>query len=123
MARTNRWESRCSEKLARANYKAADLRVFDTNDLTFEAMFRGDVEAIIMDDVLITSRTDTAAWKLVGELLSREGYGIMLPPGESDLKSAVDGILATLRADGRLSALMQKHRIREGTQPAGLGCP
>ncbi|PKN21649.1 MAG: hypothetical protein CVU65_16495, partial [Deltaproteobacteria bacterium HGW-Deltaproteobacteria-22] len=85
-----------SEKLARATFKAADLRVFETNDLTFEAMFKGEVEALIMDDVLITSRTDTAAWKLVGELLSREGYGIMLPAGEPELKAAVDGILAAL---------------------------
>ncbi len=113
-----------SEVLARARFQKADLRLFDTNDLTLEAMFKGEVEALIMDEVLITTRTDVSDWILEGELLSREGYGVMMPAAEADLKAAVDGVIAAMRADGRLAAMMKRHRIREAASgPAGLGCP
>jgi ABC-type amino acid transport substrate-binding protein len=77
-----------------------------------------------MDEVLITTRTDVSDWILEGELLSREGYGVMMLAGELDLKAAVDGVIAAMRADGRLAAMMKRHRIREAASgPAGLGCP
>jgi ABC-type amino acid transport substrate-binding protein len=76
---------------------------------TVEALRSGDVDMVIMDAA--SSRgyigANPDAFKIVGESLSTEDFGFIFPPG-SELVEAVNGALATMRADGYLDYLDSK---------------
>ena len=87
----------------------AELSEYDTIDLAFMALGNGTVDAVINDEP--TSRSIAAArggFRLVGETLTEEQYGIAMRKGAHDLAAQVNDALAELRSDGTLDRLHAK---------------
>lgn len=87
----------------------AKITEYDTIDLAFMALGNGAVDAVINDEP--TSRTIAAArggYRLVGETLTEEQYGIAMRKDAQELASRINGALAQLRADGTLGRLQAR---------------
>lgn len=84
----------------------AELTEYDTIDLAFMALGNGTVDAVINDEP--TSRSIAAArggFRLVGETLTEEQYGIAMRRDAHELAAKINAALAELRADGTLDRL------------------
>jgi len=82
---------------------------FDQYGLIVQALINGDIDATVMDDVAgqgyIGANPDKL--KIVGEALTNEELGFVFPKG-SELRSAIDAVLAQMKADGTLDEIYAK---------------
>ena len=84
----------------------AQVFSFDNIGAAFLDMANGHLDAVLND--FPTTRAyikSHATAKTVGEILSKEQYGIALRKGEAELRNAVNSALAKLKADGRYRQL------------------
>ena len=87
----------------------AKVTEYDTIDLAFIALGNGTVDAVINDEP--TSRAISAVrggFRLVGDTLTEEQYGIAMRKDATELAAKINAALAELRADGTLTQLQTK---------------
>ncbi|MBT3266589.1 basic amino acid ABC transporter substrate-binding protein [Candidatus Poribacteria bacterium] len=87
----------------------AELTEYDSIDLAFMALGNGTVDAVINDEP--TSRSIAAArggFRLVGDTLTEEQYGIAMRKDAQELAAEINAALTDLRADGTLDSLHAK---------------
>lgn len=82
---------------------------FDQYGLIVQALINGDIDATVMDDVAgqgyIGANPDKL--KIVGDALTNEELGFVFPKG-SELRGAIDAVLAQMKADGTLDEIYAK---------------
>jgi ABC-type amino acid transport substrate-binding protein len=87
----------------------ADITEYDTINLAFMALGNGTVDAVINDEP--TSRAIAATrggFRLVGETLTEEQYGIAMRKDAHELGRRINLALAEIKADGTLAELDAK---------------
>lgn len=76
------------------------FQTFDDHEAGFAALSTGKIEAYASDEVLLagllTRHNASSKFKIAGELLSYEPYGIMFRKGDAQLKDTVDRAFRTL---------------------------
>jgi ABC-type amino acid transport substrate-binding protein len=103
-----------SETAARA-LPGAEVRVYDTLDLALAALSSSEIDLLVCDEALSPARSDPA-FRFVGERLTSESYGVMMPRDDRPLAERVDTILGQLEAEGWLAALAARYGIGGGTE-------
>jgi ABC-type amino acid transport substrate-binding protein len=114
-----------SVEIATKTFPLAHVQQLETTDLVFAALAQRTVDAIVTDDALAAARheTKTKSWTLMGELLSHESYGVLLPRGELELVKAIDDSLGRLRT-GALVDVAAKYELSESLAKDDVGaCP
>jgi len=86
------------------------VRKLETIDLALQDLANGNVAGVVGDAPTLRYliRRGFPTLRVVGDLLTEEHYGIVLRPGDADLREAVNGALARLKADGRFDALHER---------------
>ncbi|PLX69084.1 MAG: amino acid ABC transporter substrate-binding protein [Denitrovibrio sp.] len=98
------------EEWVRANIKGADIRTYKgVPDMILETA-NGRVQAFVTDKIVgaLAIKKQKAPLKLVGDLLYEEHMGIAMRQGNPELKKAIDGALATMKADGTYKDISMK---------------
>jgi len=98
------------EEWVRANIKGADIRTYKgVPDMILETA-NGRVKAFVTDKIVgaLAIKKQKAPLKLVGDLLYEEHMGIAMRQGNPELKKAIDGALATMKADGTYKDISMK---------------
>lgn len=111
-----------SEKYVKENFP--DAKIFPVNSIE-EAMntnlSQDEIDAVIGDEpplqYIINSSGDDQ-FRLVGERLSSEQYGIVLKKG-SDLKAKIDQAITKLKSAGKLEELKTKWKLFDKPPSAG----
>ncbi len=95
----------------------ADVYSFENIGAAFIDMANGNLDAVLNDFPTTQSYIKShGTAKTVGEILSKEQYGIAIRKGDGELRNAVNSALAKIRADGRYNQL---HIKWFGSPPAG----
>ena len=99
--------------MATSRLAQATVREFDTLDGAFAALARGDVDGLLGDAVILTAREEVKAggYRVQPQLLSKDGYGVMMAPGDERMRRRVDAALETLERSGKLPSLRKKYEI------------
>lgn len=97
--------------------EGADVYSFENIGAAFIDMANGNLDAVLNDFPTTQAyiRSHGTA-KTVGEILSKEQYGIAIRKGEAELRDSVNAALVKLKSDGRYRQL---HLTWFGTEPAG----
>lgn len=98
------------EEWVRKNIKDANIRTYKgVPDMILETA-NGRIEAFVTDKIVgaLAIKKQNAPLTLVGDLLYEEYMGIALRQGNPELKKAIDGALATMKADGTYHAISMK---------------
>ncbi|MRS02608.1 transporter substrate-binding domain-containing protein, partial [bacterium] len=94
-----------------AKYLPEDrIQAFETFPFAVQALLAGDLDAIIIDEVVGLGYQGTNAdqLELIGDSISSDELGFIYPKG-SDLKEPVDQALQAMIDDGTLAALQVKY--------------
>ena len=87
----------------------AALTEYDSIDLAFMALGNGTVDAVINDEPTSRAIASTlGGFRLVGETLTEEQYGIAMRKDAHALAGRINSALAELKADGTLTRLHSK---------------
>ena len=86
------------------------VRLYDSVDLGVAALAAGEIDALVVDETLSPARRDER-FRLAGDPLSEEGYGVMARRGEDALLAAVDDILAELERSGWLAEQLRRYEL------------
>jgi polar amino acid transport system substrate-binding protein len=90
----------------------ADVISFDAIGAAFIDMMNGRCDAVIADTpTAALFARDHPDFRMVGEPINRESYGIAFRPGDAALKSAVDATLESLEGDGTLRTLRRRWNL------------
>jgi ABC-type amino acid transport substrate-binding protein len=98
----------------RGQVRSLNITVLEGRDHSdsFHMVEDKTADAFAMDDVLLfglrAASKNPAAYEVVGDSLSAEPYGIMLPKDDPAFKTLVDHEMARLIQDGELNKLYQK---------------
>ena len=90
------------EETIREEAPDADLKLVDTYSECLELLQNKAIDAISTDDVILTGmiiQDDTL--EMVGDKLTTEPYGVGIKDGDKQMKTFVDGVLASVEEDGR----------------------
>lgn len=83
---------------------------FEEKPPMFEALLRGDVDAVICDTPFALYESNRSADLAVAEVLSSgDEYGIAVRKGDDELRSAIDGALKSITADGTYRRLYEEY--------------
>ena len=93
------------------------------HDDALQMVESGEASAFLLDDVLLAGLVarsrDPSLFSIVGEGLSEERYGLMLPRGDSRFKALVDRTLIGLMKSGEAEKLYRRWFVDE-IDPGGL---
>ncbi|NUN50460.1 MAG: basic amino acid ABC transporter substrate-binding protein [Candidatus Brocadiae bacterium] len=95
--------------LDEAKALGATVRAYGTIDLAFQDLANGQIDAIVNDEPV--SRWLVArkpGFKLVGELFTREQYGIATAKGNGELIGKINEALKKIRASGEWERIREK---------------
>jgi len=98
------------EEWVRKNIKDVNIRTYKgVPDMILETA-NGRIDAFVTDKIVgaLAIKKQNAPLTLVGDLLYEEHMGIALRQGNPELKKAIDGALATMKADGTYHAISMK---------------
>jgi polar amino acid transport system substrate-binding protein len=92
------------------------IQAFDTFPFAVQALIAGDLDAIIIDEVVGMGYQGTSADQLdlIGPSISSDELGFIYPLG-SDLVAPVDKAIQAMIDDGTMAKLNQKHFSPEFT--------
>ncbi|MGV8969147.1 MAG: hypothetical protein ACOH1J_01720, partial [Microbacteriaceae bacterium] len=99
-----------------------DPAVFPGDSELQAAVLAGNVDAGIQDLSIVLGAATQSKGKLtvVGQILTDEAYGIMMPKGTPNL-ATINKILAALKADGTLDKLSATYLVEAyGVDPASI---
>ena len=90
--------------------EGATVRTVDTIDQAFDLLARGAADAVINDDIpaLSAMAERPGVFRIAGEPLSRDPWGLVMPLGDTDLCQKVNAALTTIRANGTYAQLFRK---------------
>jgi polar amino acid transport system substrate-binding protein len=94
-----------------AKYLPEDrIQAFETFPFAVQALLAGDLDAIIIDEVVGLGYQGTNAdqLELIGDSISSDELGFIYPKG-SDLKAPVDQAIQAMIDDGTLAKLQEKY--------------
>jgi polar amino acid transport system substrate-binding protein len=95
----------------------ADVYSFENIGAAFIDMANGNLDAVLNDFPTTQAYIKShGTAKTVGEILSKEQYGIAVRKGETELRAAINAALVKLRTDGKYREL---HIKWFGAPPAG----
>ena len=96
------------------------IRRFDTNDATLMALKNKQVEAVITDDVVGHYARNTLGLDIepLGDTVNNDKIAIALRPGDRELLSKIDAIIAQMQKDGTLRQLVEKMAANKYEVPA-----
>jgi ABC-type amino acid transport substrate-binding protein len=96
--------------LREAGVAEANLVLFPTYTEAAQALLDGRCEAVSTDDsILFGLAAQNDGLELRGDAFSAEPLGIGIKKGKEDLVEFVNGVLEAMAADGRWTALYDKH--------------
>lgn len=90
--------------------ESAEVSTFDSAPLALQELANGNVDAVINDAPATLDAISTGnipGITVVGELLTKESYGIAMPDGSENVE-AVNTALAELKADGTYAEIYKK---------------
>lgn len=96
---------------ARANATGATVKEFTGADDLFSALKAGQVEAVLQDLPVNAYRAKTAGDSVVTKVFTegdKEEYGLAMRKGRTDLKAAIDGALAAVKADDTYPTILRR---------------
>lgn len=97
-------------------FDSFDDALFELNRTLLDAVV-GDAPTILYDIRLLSNL------RTVGELLTREEYGIVMRKGDIELQAEINRILSVLRENGTIDALVEKWQLNKPLdvepEPAG----
>jgi polar amino acid transport system substrate-binding protein len=94
--------------IANAKSKPVAVSVPDWTDCLV-MLQQGQVDAISTDDTILAGlAAQDPTVKLVGPAFTNEPYGLGIAPKDDDFTRFVNGVLAKIRANGRLQAIYQR---------------
>lgn len=100
------------EQLNRARYLQMDIVIAPDHDAAFAMLQKGEVDAFVMDDVLLAglaaNTKDPKAYKIVGRFLTTEPLAIMLPKDDPAFKKLVDVEMRRLISTGEINVMYNK---------------
>jgi len=86
--------------------------VFDEHDQGFKALKQGEINAYCTDESILAGMKAKAsnprAWKIVGQYLTYEPYGMMLPQNQSEWRDFVNAVLVNLIKNRRFEKIYTK---------------
>lgn len=88
------------EAYAQETFTDATVQSFPSSTDAFNAMAADQVDAVFIDVPVVQEQVDSGNAILIEEVVTGELYGIGVPEGNTALKSAIDGALADIIADG-----------------------
>ena len=103
-----------AEKSLREVYPTANVLAYKTYSEAFNALKRGDADAIVADDVVLMGYSlDDNSVRLLSKRYSREPYGIAIRQGQesASLLSVVNELINGMRSTNALQRLWEKHGI------------
>ncbi|SDZ43520.1 amino acid ABC transporter substrate-binding protein, PAAT family [Jannaschia faecimaris] len=85
------------------------IKLFETFGATVQALRAGDVDLILTDGTAGNGYVEASdgALKIIGETLGTEDFGFIFPK-DSDLVSAINAAIASMKDDGTIDALNRK---------------
>jgi polar amino acid transport system substrate-binding protein len=85
------------------------IKLFDTFGTSVQALKSGDVDLVLMDKTSAAGYMGASpnAFKIVGEPLGTEEFGLIFKPG-SDLVAPINAAIKSLKDDGTIDKLNQK---------------
>ncbi len=90
--------------------EGATVQEYETIDLAFNVLAGMNVDAVINDQMptleVVTTHSD--AYKIVGELISSEQYGIAMPIENTQLHSKINAALKAVRENGEYARIYKK---------------
>lgn len=87
-----------------------EIVAFDDKPPMFEALVAGAVDAVICDTPFaLYNAKQSGETRVAAILTSGDQYGIAVHKGADQLRSAIDGALRTIRADGSYQRLYDKY--------------
>lgn len=92
----------------------ADLLLLDSAPLCAEALKRGDVSALMIDAAFVRSVIGSSQGELKQAFLIEdvdEEFGIVIQKGNTELLSAVNDALNSMKSDGTLQQLVDKWQV------------
>ena len=98
------------EAYARENFKGAELQAYHTADSLARALQAGWVDAIILDEDLLSHLAAQRSFKfrVVARNLTREEYGIAVSKSNPDLIARLDAALEKIGKSGEYSGICEK---------------
>jgi glutamate/aspartate transport system substrate-binding protein len=109
--------------------QALGLTILTTDDhaQSYQLLERGRADAFATDDVLLygllATRKSQARFQVVGDLLSYDPYGIMLPRGDPQLSAVVERAMRRLATSQDLVPLYRKWFLERLPTGERLGIP
>ena len=103
-----------AEKSLRDVYPTANILAYKTYSEAFNALKRGDADAIVADDVVLLGYAlDDKSVRLLSKRYSREPYGVVIRQGEesSSLLGLVNELINGMRSTNALQRLLEKHNV------------
>jgi len=86
--------------------------LFEEHDLGFKALQQGGINAYCTDESILAGMKIKApnpkAWKIVGQYLTYEPYGMMLPQNQSEWRDFVNTTLVNLIKNRRFEKIYEK---------------
>jgi len=95
-----------------------EYKVYNTAPDAFVAIKEGKVDAVVIDDLVAKSLTNSEPGFKCFEMLKKDGkglgapeeFGLMIAKGNEDFMQIVNAVIAEAKADGSLEAAFAKHR-------------
>ncbi len=100
------------DQVNRARYLQMNIVTAPDHNAAFAMVESGEVEAFVMDDVLLAGLASNSknpkAFKIVGRFLTTEPLAIMLPKGDAEFKKLVDAEMRRLISSNEIQAVYDK---------------
>ncbi|MBS2013066.1 MAG: transporter substrate-binding domain-containing protein [Deltaproteobacteria bacterium] len=96
-----------------ARFHDASARELDTLDAAFVGLAQGELDGLVADAAIVAARDEVKSgrFRIQSPPLTKDGYGVMMPPGDEPLRERVNLALAALEASGKLLTLRQKYGV------------
>ncbi|NLD57237.1 MAG: amino acid ABC transporter substrate-binding protein [Methanomicrobiales archaeon] len=89
-----------------------NLRLYDNTPLAVDDLSTGRVDAVMYDDLVLKDIIAGKALKRIGNIETREEFGVAVRKDDPELLAAMNDGLAQLRADPYWQELITKHKMK-----------
>ncbi len=89
-----------------------NLRLYDNTPLAVDDLSTGRVDAVMYDDLVLKDIIAGKALKKIGNIETREEFGVAVRKDDPELLAAMNDGLAQLKADPYWQELITKHKMK-----------